>query len=164
MHPPAFASPGTADLGQTHPGIGQGDRGQRHQGGHRSGDHAPIQAVRGEDHDAEHRGRQHGPQGGQRDGPGANQTPLGCALAPLRQLDRIGGSFGSPAICPDDRPHLIEPARDHGLEVRPRLDVIDVAKHRARTEALLERVGEPTSEAGAVVAAIGDEHARHGGG
>ena len=62
------------------------------------------------------------------------------------------------------RPHLIEPARDHGLEVRPRLDVIDVAKHRARTEALLERVGEPTSEAGAVVAAIGDEHARHGGG
>ena len=48
---------------------------------HRSGDHAPIQAVRGEDHDAEHRGRQHGPQGGQRDGPGANQTPLGCALA-----------------------------------------------------------------------------------
>ena len=35
-------------------------------------------------------------------------------MAPLRQLDRIGGSFGSPAICPDDRPHLIEPIHQVG--------------------------------------------------
>ena len=60
------------------------------------------------------------------------------------------------------RLHLLQGLLDDHTEIGPCGDVVDIAEHAVGAEAAFERVGEPPGEAGAVVAAVGDEDLGHG--